>query len=132
MNYPMVSARKFRRTPIPAHRLAFILHYGHDPKGHVCHTCGNNMCCNPNHLYSGTAKTNHDDSVRHGTHKPIPHREGEAVHNAKLTIETVLFARHAFPLLKRPHKGTLAALLGISITHLRRIVRGDGWGHIKG
>lgn len=33
----------------------------------ACHSCGNDWCSNPKHVYWGTAKNNYDDSVRHGT-----------------------------------------------------------------
>jgi hypothetical protein len=32
-------------------------------EGYVCHECDNFWCVNPNHLYLGTAKNNHDDFV---------------------------------------------------------------------
>ncbi len=39
------------------------------PKGnkiYVCHACNNGKCSNPNHLYWGTAKENHEDLVALG------------------------------------------------------------------
>jgi hypothetical protein len=40
------------------------------PAGHkilLCHACNNDICCNPNHLYWGTAKENVQDSINCGT-----------------------------------------------------------------
>lgn len=50
------------------HRLAYYLTYGEIPKGkQINHKCGNRLCCNPRHLYAGSAKENSQDAVRHGT-----------------------------------------------------------------
>lgn len=46
-----------------AHRLAFLLHHRHDPKGMVLHSCDNPPCINPAHLREGTAKENTFDMV---------------------------------------------------------------------
>lgn len=32
----------------------------------ACHHCDNPRCCNPAHIYEGTAQTNHDDMVARG------------------------------------------------------------------
>ena len=49
-----------------AHRLAYALDRGEPGKAHVCHHCDNPGCCNPNHLFLGTAKTNAQDKVQKG------------------------------------------------------------------
>jgi hypothetical protein len=35
----------------------------------ACHTCDNELCLNPNHLYAGTHKQNVDDCVNRGRNK---------------------------------------------------------------
>jgi hypothetical protein len=52
-----------------AHRVAFLLTYG-DPEGmQVCHTCDNGLCCNPKHLFLGTAVDNNRDARAKGRAK---------------------------------------------------------------
>jgi hypothetical protein len=37
----------------------------------ICHTCNNTTCCNHEHLYEGTHKTNSDDMARAGRRKTV-------------------------------------------------------------
>lgn len=68
-----------------AHRRAYALFHGHPGDLQVNHKCGNRRCCNPDHLYAGTQKENHDDSLAHGTHCRPPLVRGEAQGQSKLT-----------------------------------------------
>ena len=50
-----------------AHRVAYYLCYGEfDSELSVCHRFDVPSCCNPNHLFLGTAKTNALDMVNKG------------------------------------------------------------------
>lgn len=64
------------RTQILAHRVAYALNNEDLTPGiYVCHTCDTPACCNPAHLWAGTAKENVDDMRAKGrdnyTKKPI-------------------------------------------------------------
>jgi hypothetical protein len=53
------------------------------------HSCGNAPCCNPRHIYEGTAAQNNQDAKRHGTLYKIPVLRGEDSPSAKLTVAQV-------------------------------------------
>lgn len=49
------------------HRLSYEAFFGEIPHGKmVLHTCDNRCCCNPKHLYLGTAKDNSTDMMKRG------------------------------------------------------------------
>jgi hypothetical protein len=62
----------------------------------VCHRCDVPSCCNPSHLFLGTAKDNTADMLAKGRGSKPPrneHDRGSCRYNAKLTEEVVIEAR---------------------------------------
>lgn len=106
-----------------AHRLAYQFFVGPIPEGMlVCHRCDNPPCCNPAHLFLGTAKDNSQDMLRKG-------REYRGRHNAKLSEEQAQEIRSRY----RPresgqaNRAALATEYGISVAQVRRIALGLNW-----
>lgn len=120
---PASNPRK-RRT-VRAHRLAWALANGRLPAGDVCHTCDNEPCCHPAHLYDGTALTNKADQIRRGRHV-----HGERCHSAKLTEADVRTIRALWQQPGRPTQRTIAAQYRVSKSNINFIIRRVTWKHL--
>jgi hypothetical protein len=56
-----------KKAQTRAHVLAWKTSKGPVPEGLlVLHSCDNRRCCNPDHLFLGTALDNYDDAIRKG------------------------------------------------------------------
>jgi hypothetical protein len=84
----------------------------------VLHKCDNRLCCNPNHLFLGSMRTNLLDAYRKGR-KQQP-RSGHA--NAKLTPEQVRLIRTAYDAGLQTQV-QLAAQYGVSQRAISLVVR---------
>lgn len=91
----------------------------------VCHSCDNPVCCNPDHLFLGTAKVNKQDAVNKGRHS-----KGETIGNSRLTDSTVRELRHRYMSGER-NMCDLSRKTGIPRTTIRQAVFGIRWGHVQ-
>lgn len=115
-----------------AHRLLFIQLYGAIPSDiMVCHKCDNPACCNPNHLWAGTAKDNIQDMIKKGRANKSRngiYPRGSEHWQAKLSETDIPTIRER--LLSGELKSSIAKSYGITVTPLRQIELGITWKHI--
>lgn len=108
------------------HRLVWTWVNGLIPKNkQVCHHCDIPYCCNPKHLFLGTALENSQDAVRKDRTC-----HGEKNHFAKLSFNDVL------GILERFHLGSsrrsISEEFGISYSHTVQIINGRKWRRLHG
>lgn len=103
-----------------AHRAAYMIASGVDPGDlQVCHSCDNPPCCNPAHLFLGSAKENYEDSRSKDRHS-----RGERGRH-KLTTDQILKIRADRRSLKE-----IAADFGIHPVYVSEIRHLRTWRHI--
>lgn len=88
----------------------------------VLHDNGNSLNCDESNRYYGTHKQNMDDRIRHGTSN-----RGERHGLAKLTDAQAADIKIRYA---PGHAKALADEFKVSISTVRRIVRGATWGHV--
>lgn len=115
-----------------SNRIAWTIENGSVPKGHfVLHTCDNPPCCNPAHLWLGTAKDNTHDSIRKGRFSMPPRMVGEAnPGGGKLTETDVreirrLYATRRFTLKQ------LGAMFKVTFAMISQIINCRSWSHVE-
>jgi hypothetical protein len=102
---------KYNGRMMLSHRLAWELDRGVEPPPglYVCHRCDNPSCCNPEHLFLGTATDNNRDRAAKGRGYDS---SGERNHMHKLTNEQVGEVRALLKSgMRQPH---IAAKYGVS------------------
>jgi hypothetical protein len=91
----------------------------------VCHRCDNPPCCNPAHLFLGTAADNSQDMAAKGrtcTARGLAHPLGRLSDHQ---VREIRARRHAGETTV-----ALAAEYGISSTHVSQIARGTRRGYV--
>lgn len=111
----------FNGSSMSSARAFWLLMYGNIPGGmQVLHRCDNRLCCNPFHLFLGSALDNSQDMVNKGRST-----KGESHGRAKLTQGEALAIRSD----PRPRK-IIAKEYGISDIQVGNIRRGKSWRHL--
>jgi hypothetical protein len=111
---------------VKSHRLSYIIHNNilleNDA---VCHTCDNPRCCNPKHLFVGSAQDNVNDKI--AKNRQI---RGTMQHNAKLNDEIIKQI-----IIEYNAGGTSYAKLGkkynLGKNYIYKIVKRLIWKHVQ-
>lgn len=107
---------------VAASRAAYVYATGQDVDGLlVCHHCDNPACCNPSHLYAGTAGDNERDKFKRG------HKTHRGMKNParKLTSEQVENVRQLFR--QGMTNVAIGKMLGVHHSTISKIRTGNSW-----
>lgn len=94
------------REQVQAHRFSWELHYGKIPDGlWALHRCDNPPCVNPEHLFLGTCRDNHQDMIQKGRKVTFVGEEGSNVRLTENQIEAIRLdpRRLRIMLIRFPH-----------------------------
>jgi len=112
-----------------AHRISYELFKGPIGDLHVCHTCDNPLCVNPDHLWLGTNADNVADREAKGRMKsPVIGKKGSTNPFSKLTEAEIPKIR------KLRNDGmtakVIAAEFGVSESAIDNVIYGNAWTHV--
>ena len=110
-----------------AHRIVYYLTKGIDPRDLcVCHSCDNEGCCNPDHLWLGSPADNNQDKANKGrVYRPYGAINSQAV----LTEGEVLEIRDRYPKEGVSHQ-QIGIEYGVSRRAISFILSGETWPHL--
>lgn len=114
-----------------ASRLAWEITNGPVARGKMCcHVCDNRACCNPAHMFLGTAQDNMADMRAKGRAVPPPRLRQDGEHNpsAKITADDVRRIRARFN--EGEHRRALADEYHLAPRTIRHILNRTRWAHI--
>lgn len=100
-------------------RLVWTLLMGPIKNGHfICHTCDNNKCINPKHLYEGTCWQNTQDAYNRKRRSRI-----------KLSREDIVFIKKNYKKYDKGESGSrfLAAKYNVSTSHIVDVANDLTW-----
>ena len=123
-----------------AHRLTWEIYHGPIPDHMlICHHCDNPPCCNPSHLFIGTAMDNVSDMFSKGRKHRRPFKSpspfavgnhgvflGESNGNHKLTKQQVIRIRELFSQKNKTYL-ELGKEFSTHVTNIKCIVLGKTW-----
>ena len=113
----------FMGRPQGAHRLAYQFAIGDIPAGFsILHRCDNPPCCNPAHLFTGTARDNAQDALAKGRFVV-----GERNGYAKLSDSDIASIKHLYA-IGAYTQTELAKKYGVYQSTIQRRVDGKGKG----
>jgi len=115
-------------NPERAHRFAWRQMRGEIPKDRwVLHKCDNRKCCNPDHLFLGTAKDNTQDCIKKGRFVPSL-KPGQDHRLRKWDAEHVLSIRW-FAKMKYP-RWEIGRKVGVPLETVQDIASRQTWKEI--
>jgi hypothetical protein len=119
---------RYQGRIVRAHRIAYELAIGPIPPGkQICHSCDRPACCNPAHLWAGTASENAQDRENKGRgFKAL----GSANNQTFLTGYDVRTIRRMYASGKYS-KGKLARIFAVSRKTVQNVLAGKIWKHIS-
>jgi hypothetical protein len=140
-----------RNTGYFSHRIAYEL-TSKDPLGErlACHTCDNEPCCNPAHIFPGTHLDNNRDRHRKGRSAPITkvtleqrsrgddhysRKRPEALARGEHHVQAKLTEKSVVAIRKERARGViladLAAKYRVSIAVIHKVCARTSWTHVK-
>jgi len=123
----------FKKKIQSCHRASWLIHNGEIPKGlYVCHKCDNKKCCNPDHLYLGTALQNTKDAIERGLFPNGPNKKkgkvGSKNIKAKLNENDVLDIKKL--IVNNEKTRDIAERYNVSKSTILSIRKGKTWTHL--
>lgn len=129
------------RTSSTAHRVAYEIVHGIEVPSdvYVCHRCDNPPCCNPSHLFKGTAFDNQADSMAKGRRISSFPLTSNSPSHCRLTWDDVVAIRLATDNLPRGRFGdgsyhpkqhayeSLAVKYGVSVRCIEKVATRKTW-----
>ena len=119
----------FRGKHTLAHRVVYQLLRGPIPEGcDVCHHCDNPPCVNPDHLYTGDARSNIEDCIAKGR---MNRPKGNKHPQAKLNDEAVRdILGNCRPKVKGASMKFYAEKYSVSDSLVEFIMKRTAWKHV--